>query len=164
MSRKTIKIFMNEIYSKPPKKNYPPNKTDVYHIDDIWSVDILDIKAYGPEKNRTYRYVLVVIDTFPKFGWTIPLKNKNAPKIEDFWENILIASKRKPNLFKTDRDKGFYNKIFQNFLDKNNIKYNLEVAHSATILQKGLIELLEILWNDHILKSVTGTGLIYWLQ
>ena len=38
------KKFINEIYSKPPKKNYPTNKTDVYHIDDIWSLDILDLK------------------------------------------------------------------------------------------------------------------------
>ena len=44
MTQKNIKIFIDEIYSKPPKKNYVTNKTDVYHIDDIWSLDILDIK------------------------------------------------------------------------------------------------------------------------
>ena len=37
MSQKSIKMFMNEIYSKLPKKNYATNKTDVYHIDVIWS-------------------------------------------------------------------------------------------------------------------------------
>ena len=52
MSHKNIKIFRNEIYSKPLKKNYPTNKTDVYHIDDIWSLDILDLKDYGPKNNR----------------------------------------------------------------------------------------------------------------
>ena len=40
MTRKTIKVFRNEIYSKPPKKNYSRNKTDVYHIDNIWVLDI----------------------------------------------------------------------------------------------------------------------------
>ena len=55
MSQKNIKIFINEIFSKPPKKNHPTNKTDVYHIDDIWSLDILDLKDYGPENNRGYR-------------------------------------------------------------------------------------------------------------
>ena len=84
MSQKNIKIFINEIYSKPPKKNYATNKTDVYHIDDIWSSDILDLKDYGPENNRGYRYVLVTIDNFSKFGWTIPLKNKNAQTIRLF--------------------------------------------------------------------------------
>ena len=94
MTQKNIKIFINEIYSKSPKKYYPTNKTDVYHIDDIWSLDILDLKDYGPENNRNYRYVLVIIDNFSKFGWTIPLKNKNAQTIKDSFENIIINSKR----------------------------------------------------------------------
>ena len=37
MTQKTIKIFINEIYSKPPKKNYATNKTDVLYIDNIFS-------------------------------------------------------------------------------------------------------------------------------
>ena len=122
MTQKNIKIFINEIYSKPPKKNYLTNKTDVYFIDDIWSLDILDLKEYGPENNRKYRYVFVVIDNFSKFGWTVPLKNKNAQTIKDSFENILISSKRKPNLIESDRGKEFYNNIFQDFLNKNNIK------------------------------------------
>ena len=122
MTQKNIKIFINEIYSKPPKKFYPTNKTNVYHIDDIWSLDILELKDYGPENNKEYRYVLVVIDNFSKFGWTVPLKNKNALTIKDSFENRIISSKRKPNLIETDRGKEFYNNIFQDFLNKNNIK------------------------------------------
>ena len=122
MTQKNIKIFINEIYSKPPKKKYITNKTNVYYIDDIWSLDILDLKDYGPENNRGYRYVLVIIDNFSKFGWTIPLKNKNARTIKNSLENILISSKRKPNLIETDSGKEFYNNIFQDFLNKNNIK------------------------------------------
>ena len=34
----------------------------------------------------------------------------------------MISSKRKPNLIETDHGKEFYNKIFQDFLNKNNIK------------------------------------------
>ena len=100
MTQRNIKIIINEIYSKPPKKNYATNKTDVYHIDDIWSLDILDLKDYGPKNNRGYRYVLVVIDNFCKFGWTVPTKNKNAQTIKDSFEKILISSKRKPNFSK----------------------------------------------------------------
>ena len=44
MTQKNIKIFINEIYSKGPKKNYCANKTDVYYIDEIWSLDILDLE------------------------------------------------------------------------------------------------------------------------
>ena len=93
MTQKSIKIFINETYSKPPKKNYSTNKTDVYHIDDIWSLDLLDLKYYGPENNRRYRYVLVIIDNFSKLVWTVPLKNKNDQTKKDSFENILKSSK-----------------------------------------------------------------------
>ena len=137
MTQRNIKIFINEIYSKPPRKNYVTNKTDVYHIDDIWSLDILDLKDYGPENNRGYRYVLVTIDNFSKFGWTSPLKNKNAQTIKDSFENILTNSKRKPNLIETDRGKEFYNNIFQDFLNKNNIKlYSRNSSYGAVFAER----------------------------
>ena len=136
MTQKNIKIFMNEIYSKPPKKYFATNKTNVYYIDDIWSLDILDLKDYGPENNRGYRYVLVVIDNFSKFGWTIPLK-KNAQTIKDSFENILISSKRKPILIESDRGKEFYNNIFQDFLNKNDIKlYSRNSSYGAVFAEK----------------------------
>ena len=166
MTQKNIKIFINEIYSKPPKKNYITNKTDVYHIDDIWSLDILDLKDYGPENNRGYRYVLVTIDNFSKFGWTLPLKNKNAQTIKDSFEIILTNSKRKPNLIESDRGKEFYNNIFQDFLNKNNIKhYSRNSSYGAVfaerfnrtirdLLKKIVFERGEANWID-VLQTIT---------
>ena len=108
-----------------------------YHIDDTWSLDILDLKDYGPENIRGYRYVLVIIDNFSKYAWTIPLKNKNAQTIKDSFENILIKSKRKPNLIESDRGKEFYNIIFQDFLNKNNIKlYSRNTSYGAVFAER----------------------------
>ena len=102
MTQKNIKIFFNEICSKVPKRNYPTNNTDVYYIDENWSLDFLDLKDYGPKNNRGYKYILVIIDNFSKYGWTTPLKNKSAQTIKDSIENILMNSKRSPNLIETD--------------------------------------------------------------
>ena len=132
MTQKNIKIIITEIYSKPPKQNYATNKTDVYHKDEIWSLDILDLKDYGPENNRGYRYVLVIKDNFSNFGFTILLKNEIAQTITDTFENILKGSKRKPSLIETDRGEQFYNNIFQDFLNKNNIElYSRNSSYGA---------------------------------
>ena len=166
MTQKNTKKFINEIYSKSPKKYYPTNKTDVYHIDDIWSLDILDLKDYGTENNRGYRYVLVTINNFSKYGWTIPLKNKNAQTINDSFENILVNSKRKPKLIESDRAKEFYNIIFQDFLNKNNIKlYSRNSSYGAVfaerfnrtirdLLKKIVFEQGDAKWVD-ILPTIT---------
>ena len=97
MTQKSIEIFKNELCSKTPKKSYPTNKTDVYHIDDIWSLDILDLKVYHPKNNRGYRYALVVKDSFSNYGFTSPLKNRNAQTITDSFENFLIVRKENQN-------------------------------------------------------------------
>ena len=166
MTQKNIQIFINETYSKPPKMYYNTNKTNVYYIDDIWSLDILDLKDYGLENNRGYRYVLVTIDNFSKFGWTIPLKNKNAQTIKDSFENIIISSKRKPNLIESDRGKELYNNIFQDFLNKNNIKlYSRNSSYGAVsaerfnktirdLLKKIVFEHGDAKWID-ILPTIT---------
>ena len=116
MTQKLIKIFIDENYSKAPKNIYATNKTDIYHIDDIWYLDIFDLKDYALENIRGYRYVLVVINNFLNFCWTTPLKNKNAITITTSFENILIYSKRKPNLIEINRGKEFYKEFSRNFL------------------------------------------------
>ena len=164
MSQKNIKIFINEIYSKGPRKSYPTNKTEVYHIDDIWSLDFLDLKDYGIENNRGYRYVLVTIDNFSKYGWTVPLKNKNAQTIKDSFEDILVNSKIKPNLIESDRGKEFYNNIFQDFLKKTISNFILEIVHMVLFWLKDLIVLSEIFLKRLFSNKVMQIGLIFYPQ
>ena len=114
MTQKNIKIFINEICSKPPKKEYATNKTEVYRIDDIWSLDILDLKDYGVENNSGFRYVLLIVDNFSKFGWTVPLKNKNVQTTKDTFENITTISKRKSN-FKVIEESNSIRVYFKTF-------------------------------------------------
>ena len=156
MTQKNIKIFINEMYSKPPRRNYPTNKTDVYYIDDIWSLDILDLKDYGSENNRGYRYVLVTIDNFSKFGWTVPLKNKNAITIKDSFENIMLSSKRKPNLIESDRGKEFYNNIFQDFLNKNNIKIYSRITSLGAVFAERFNRTLRDLLKRPVFEKGDG--------
>ena len=129
-----IKIFNNEIYSKPPIRNYQTNKTMIKSIDDTWSSDLLDMNDYGPKNNRDYRYILVVIDNFSKFGWTIPLKNKYSESITDAFSQIIKTSKRKPKLLETDDGKEYVNKIFNDFLNKNNIKRYSRYTDKGAVL------------------------------
>ena len=75
-----IKIFIDEIYSSPPKKNYETNKIVYNHIDEIWSIDLADMIVYKISNNKNYRYIFIIIHNYSKYLWALPLKNKNITK------------------------------------------------------------------------------------
>ena len=94
------------------------------------------------------------------------MKNKNAQTIKDSFGNILTSSKRKPNLIEPDRGKEFYNNIFQEFLNKNNMKlYSRNSSYGAVfaesfnrtirdLLKKPVFEKGDGKWID-VLSTIT---------
>ena len=121
--RDLSKIFIDEIYSKPPRRNYPTNKIIYNLIDEIWSIDLADMIDYKISNNKGFRYIFMVIDNFSKYLWAIPLKNKYSQTITNEFSNILSTSKRRPIKIESDRGSEFYNSIVQNFLKSKNIQH-----------------------------------------
>ena len=66
MKTDLTKIFINEIYSKPPKKNYETIKIVYNHIDEIWSIDLTDRIEYKISNNKGVMYIFVIIDNYSK--------------------------------------------------------------------------------------------------
>ena len=131
-----ITICIAEIYSKPPNKNYHTNKRIIKSIDDTWSSDLLDMNEYGIKNNKGCRYLLVVIDNFRKFGWTIPVKNKYAQSITDAFSQDIKTSRRKPNLLETDDGKEYVNKNFSEFSNNHNIKRYSTITALGAVFAK----------------------------
>ena len=116
MNRNLTKIFIDEIYSTPPKKYYPTNKIVYNFIDEIWSIDLADMVDYKTSNNKGFRYIFVIIDNFSKYIRVIPLENKYSKTITDEFSNILSSSKRSPLKLESDRGKEWYNSNFQSLL------------------------------------------------
>ena len=73
INKDLTKIFVDEIYSKAPKKNYPTNEIIYNHIDEIWSNDLVDMIDYKVSNNKQFGYIFVIIDSYSKYlsGYTI---------------------------------------------------------------------------------------------
>ena len=123
MKKDLTKIFIDEIYSKPPRRNYPTNKVVYNYIDEIWSIDLADMIDYKTSNNKGFRYIFIVIDIYSEYLWAIPLKNKYSQTITNEFSNILTTSKRKPLKLESDRGLEFYNSILRNFLKNKNIQH-----------------------------------------
>ena len=89
MKKDLAKIFIDEIYSSPPKRNYETNKIVYNNIDEIWSIDLADMIDYKISNNKQFRYIFIIIDNFSKYLWAIPLKNKYSQTITNEFSNIL---------------------------------------------------------------------------
>ena len=88
-----FKIFIDETNIKPLKKNFPINKIVYYHPDETWSIDLADFSDYKTSNNKGFRYIFLINDTFSKFFWAIPLKNKNSQTILQEFSIVLSTSK-----------------------------------------------------------------------
>ena len=74
MKKQTTTIFIDEIYSKAPRENFPNNKLIYNYVDEIWSIDLADLIDYKTSNNKGFRYRFVIIDNFLNYLWAIPLK------------------------------------------------------------------------------------------
>ena len=155
-----FKFFVDEIYSKPPLRNYPTDKIIYNHIDEIWSIDLAVFSDYKISNNKGFRYIFIIIDNFSNYIWAIPLKNKNSQTITNEFSNILTTSKRKPLKIESDRGTEFYNSMFQNFLKSKNIQHYSRYADKGPSIAERVIRTIRNLLK----KPVFIAGNADWIK
>ena len=65
--------------------------------DNIRSVDLADVQLIS-KFNKEFRYLLCVIDTYSKYAWVVPLKDKKSVTIVNAFQKILNEDKeQKPS-------------------------------------------------------------------
>lgn len=105
----------------PVIKKFKRNMYRVFSIDELWEIDLCDMKQYQ-KINDGYSFILTVIDVFSKFAWAKPLKNKSAVEVTKALSNILQNKSRCPKIIQSDHGKEFNNKLFRDLLTKYDIK------------------------------------------
>ena len=107
--------------NKHVDRNFPRGKVIVEGIDSQFDADLASMTDYA-DSNQGYKYLLVVIDIFSRYGWVEPLKDKSANNIVRAFNNI-IETGRKPRILRTDAATDFTSRKFQNFLKENDIHH-----------------------------------------
>ena len=80
--------------------------------------DLIEYPKYK-NQNSNYRFILVIIDCFTKYVWTVPMKFKTAQWTSEAFESVFKTFDKFPVHMVTDRGLEFYNvqvqKVFQNY-------------------------------------------------
>ncbi|KAJ3646934.1 hypothetical protein Zmor_024491 [Zophobas morio] len=131
----TKREVVDEIF-KPARKTFPRRHTVIKGLDDLWQIDLADLRSYSSE-NSGYKYILVVIDCFSKFLWTKSLKTKGAEEGVQAMEFIFKRSRRHPRNLQSDQGKEFYNNRFNKLMQKYKVNhYSTYSVKKAAIAER----------------------------
>ncbi|XP_053392046.1 uncharacterized protein LOC128554760 [Mercenaria mercenaria] len=122
-----IRKFLHnqEAYSlhKPVRRRFQRNHVVSSGKDDLWMADLIDTVKF--EKwNKGYKYILLVIDTFSKYVWLKPLKQKTGNDMTEAFKDIFTNSGRMPKRLITDKSQEFRAKSVQDLMKKYNVLYS----------------------------------------
>ena len=76
-----------------------------------------------------------MIDTFSKYSWVVPLKDKKGITITGAFQKILGKSGRKPNKLWVDRNSNFYNRSMNSWLHNNDKKIYIQRIMKENLLE-----------------------------
>ena len=135
MKKKDLtKNLIDEVSSKPAKKNYETNKIIYNHIDERWSIDLAGFSDYKLSYNKGFRNIFNIIDKFSEYSWAILLKNKNVETKTNEFSNVLTKTRRKPLKIESERGAEFYIMFF--FRNSSTKKtYNIIQDSQIKVLQ-----------------------------
>lgn len=156
MSKEKVQL-VNELHA-PARKNFKRRRVIVKGYDDLWQLDLVDMRAYA-KVNKNFNYILTVIDAFSKFAWARPLKTKSAKNVTEAFREILNGG-RIPNHLQSDDGKEFYNTEFVNLLKKHSINhYSTYSVLKASIIERWNRTLKEKMW-----KAFSMNGSYKWIN
>jgi len=61
-------------------RNYPRRHVVVYGKNDLFQADLADMQQYSAV-NKSYRFILIIIDCFTKRVWATALKTKKSEEV-----------------------------------------------------------------------------------
>ena len=76
----------NELH-KPIIRKFKKRKVYSSFKYNIWGVDLADMQLVS-KHNKGIRYLLCAIDSFNKYAWVVPLRDKKGVSIVDAFQKI----------------------------------------------------------------------------
>ena len=138
--------MLAEELHKPVKRKFRKRRVLVSGIDKIWAADLADMRAFAKYNNGN-TFLLLVIDTFNKYGWIIPLKNKKGETVVKAFKTIFEEG-RIPEKLWTDKGKEFYNEKMDDLRKLYDIElYSTENEEKSSIVERWIRTMKEKMWK-----------------
>lgn len=150
-SKEKIQV-VNELH-RFARRNFNRRRTIIKGYGDLWQVDLAEMQPYARD-NRGYRYILVVIDCYSKYMWTLPIKNKTGVEVAKAMKNIIKGADYSPNNLQSDGGSEFYNKHFVTLMKQYQINhYSTYSTKKAAIVERVIRTLKNWLYKEFSVRG-----------
>ena len=130
---------------KPIRKHFPKRYVFVRDVDNIWGADLVDMRALA-KQNDNFKYILMVIDVFSKYGWAVPIKFKTGEAVKIALESIIKEAT--PKKIWADQGNEFYNEKVQKLLKRDNIHlYSTANEEKCSVVERWNRTIKTKLWK-----------------
>ena len=124
------------------------------HIDEGWCSDLVEMQQFS-KWNKGYRYLLMVLDVFSKYGWIVPLKDKKGETVAEAFKSIFKEG-RKLQYLCTDKGKEYYNKNLKELLKKHSITlYSTENEEKSSVCERCNRTIKTKMWKQFTVQGNT---------
>lgn len=128
------------------RKKIQKRKVVAMQPDEIWAADLVEMQAFA-KSNKGYKYLLMLIDIFTKYGWIVPLKTKTGSEVTNAFQKIFKEG-RIPAKIWSDKGKEFFNKTLNNLLKKHNIElYTTENEEKSSVVERWNRTIKQNMWK-----------------
>ena len=143
MSKRQVVLELH----KPARKIFKRRRVIIKGLDDLWQADLVEMIGYS-KVNKGYKYLETIIDTFSKFAWAIPIRQKTAAEVANSLKYVFNQGRIPKNL-QTDDGKEFFNSTFKKLMLQHNINhYSTYSSLKASIVERFNRTLKNKMWVE----------------
>ena len=150
-----------DVYTKhfPKKQKFQRRRFYSPGIDKIWQCDLVFMEPKWKKDNDDYLYLNLIIDTFSKYLWVVPLKTKKSSEVLDSFK-IVFKQGRIPEKIHTDLGSEYIAQTVQNLFKSHNITwYTTKNETKAMIAERCALTLQQMMY-----RYLTDNGTTKWID
>lgn len=106
---------------RQPRRKFKRSRVYVPRIDFQWDADLMDMTRIASH-NDGFQHVLLAIDIFSRYVWTVALKTKSGKEVKEAFSNIFSRG-RTPKTIRTDKGTEFTNGLVKNYFNSIGVKH-----------------------------------------
>lgn len=88
---------------KVARKRFKRRALIVRDLDEVWSVDLVQMTQYPAGANRNFKFILAIVDCLSKYTWMQAIKDKSSNSVLNGFKSVFKSTKRRPKLIWSDQ-------------------------------------------------------------